>query len=55
MSATIDEKLPGPVTCGGPESHEWVVRSIDFEDFGSITVLECLRCGRVDHRDGRGR
>jgi hypothetical protein len=43
----------GGTTCTEPERHEWVLRSIDFEDLGPVSVYECLRCGRVDHRDGR--
>jgi hypothetical protein len=43
----------GDATCAGPERHEWVLRSVDFEDTRSVSVFECLLCGRVDHRDGR--
>jgi hypothetical protein len=42
-------------SCGDAQSHEWMLRSIDFEDFGSVSVFECLLCGRTDHRDGRPR
>jgi hypothetical protein len=40
----------GAARCGDVESHEWVLRWIDFEDGGSVSVFECLLCGEVDHR-----
>lgn len=44
--------LAGTAACGDHDSHEWILRSIDFEDFGSISVYECVLCGSVDHRVG---
>ncbi|GAB7006998.1 hypothetical protein JCM18899A_44710 [Nocardioides sp. AN3] len=37
-------------TCDTPDRHEWALRSIEFEDVGSVRVFECQLCGRVDHR-----
>jgi hypothetical protein len=45
----------GAATCGTPERHEWVLRSIDFEEIGPVSVFECRLCGGVDHRVGVGR
>jgi hypothetical protein len=45
----------GTPTCGDAGSHEWVLRSIDFEDARAISVFECLLCGNVDHRQGGAR
>lgn len=41
----------GPQTCGGPDQHEWVLRTVDFEDGAAVRTFECLTCGCVDHRD----
>ncbi|MDH2413746.1 hypothetical protein [Nocardioides sp. CER19] len=47
MTATVPA-----ASCGDAHNHEWKLKSIDFEDFGSVSVFECLLCGRADHRDG---
>jgi len=47
--------IVGTPVCGDAHSHEWVLRSIDFEDLDAIRVFECLLCGNVDHRQGTAR
>lgn len=42
----------GTATCAEPDSHQWILRSVDFEESGSVRVFECLLCGRFDYRDG---
>jgi hypothetical protein len=36
--------------CRFPTGHEWLLRSVEFEDFTAVRTFECALCGRVDCR-----
>lgn len=37
--------------CRLSTGHEWLLRSIEFEDFTAVRTFECALCGSVDYRD----
>ncbi|GAA1971417.1 hypothetical protein GCM10009798_35370 [Nocardioides panacihumi] len=45
MTATIDT-----TACGSPDTHEWALTSVDFEEYASVRIFECLLCGSIDYR-----